>query len=58
MLSLKLGKQGKPFSDGEFLKDCMAKASSILWPDNKGQLEDAQIDCNKWPDRWPFPYFG
>lgn len=39
MLSDKLVKQSKPFSDGTLLKDCMLEAASILCPDNRGQFE-------------------
>ncbi|XP_034547514.1 general transcription factor II-I repeat domain-containing protein 2-like [Notolabrus celidotus] len=43
MLSHKLAKQSKPFSDGEFLTDCMVEAAIILCPENKAQFENVSL---------------
>ena len=37
----------KLFSDGEILKDGMLEARSILYPDNKGQIENGPLLYNK-----------
>ena len=43
--SYKLVDQSKPFSDGEFLKDCMMVTAVILCPGNKRQFS-AALCCN------------
>ncbi len=43
VLSHKLAKHSKPFSDGEFVKDCMVEAASILCPDNKTKFENVSL---------------
>lgn len=43
MLSHKLTKQSKPFSDGEFFKGCMVEVARILCPDNKDQFENISL---------------
>lgn len=43
MVSHKIDKHSKPFSDGEFVKDCMVEAASVLCPDSKSQFENVSL---------------
>lgn len=42
-MSHKIAKHSKPFSDGEFVKDCMVEAASVLCPDSKSQFENVSL---------------
>lgn len=37
LLAFKLAKTGKPFSKGEFLKECMVETADILCPETQEQ---------------------
>lgn len=39
LLAFKLAKASKPFSEGEFLKECMVETASILCPESKNTFE-------------------
>lgn len=43
LLSDKLMKQSKPFSDSAFLKDCRVEAATKLLPDNKGLFKNISV---------------
>ena len=37
MLAFKIAKASKPFSDGEFIKQCMVETAGLLCPDTKSK---------------------
>lgn len=39
LLAFKLAKTSKPFSKGEFLKECMVETAGILCPESKNKFE-------------------
>ncbi|KAK7881164.1 hypothetical protein WMY93_029573 [Mugilogobius chulae] len=39
VLAYKIAKASKPFSEGEFMKECMVETASIVCPDNKEKFE-------------------
>ncbi len=39
----KIAKHSKPFSDGEFVKDCMVETADILCPGSKSQFEKMSL---------------
>lgn len=43
MVSHKIARHSKPFSDGEFVKECMVEAASILCPDSKSLFENVSL---------------
>ena len=43
MLAFKIAKAGKPFSEGEFLKQCMIETAWLLCPDSKGKFENVSL---------------
>ncbi|XP_042206651.1 general transcription factor II-I repeat domain-containing protein 2-like, partial [Homarus americanus] len=40
VIAHKIAKNSKPFSEGEFIKECMIDSASILCPDKKNQFEN------------------
>lgn len=43
LLTIKLAKTSKPFSEGEFLKDCMVETAGILYPESKNKFEKVSL---------------
>ena len=43
ILSYKLAKRNKPFSDGEFIKECMSDVASIMCPEHKTRLNSIAL---------------
>ena len=43
MVSYKLAKRNKPFSDGEFIKECMSDVASIMCPEHKTKLDSITL---------------
>ena len=43
MLGFKLAKASKPFSEGEFLKECMAETAGLLCSENKDKFEKISL---------------
>lgn len=43
MLPFKLAKDSKPFSKGEFLKECMVETAGLLCPESKGKFENISL---------------
>ena len=39
MLAFKLAKANKPFSEGQFCKECMVEAAGLLCPESKAKLK-------------------
>jgi len=39
LLTFKLAKAIKPFSEGEFVKECMVDTAGLLCPESKGKFE-------------------
>ena len=38
-----IAKAGKPFTEGEFIKECMLQAASIVCPEKRAQLGKIKI---------------
>lgn len=45
LLAFKLAKASKPFSEGEFFKECMVETASILCPESKNKFEKMTLSC-------------
>ena len=43
IVSYKLAKRNKPFSDGEFIKECMSDVASIMCPEHKTKLNSIAL---------------
>lgn len=43
LLAFKLAKASKPFSDGEFLKECMVETAGVLCPESKNKFEKISL---------------
>ena len=43
VLGFKLAKASKPFSEGEFLKECMVETAGLLCPENKDKFEKISL---------------
>ena len=43
VVAYKLAKHSKPFSDGEFVKECMTDCASILCPEQKSKFEAVSL---------------
>ena len=43
MISHKIAKNSKPFSDGEFVKECLVDSSALLCPDKKEEFENVSL---------------
>ena len=43
LLAFKLAKASKPFSEGEFLKECMVETAGLLCPESKDKFEKNQF---------------
>ena len=43
LLAFKLAKASKPFSEGEFLKECMIETADLLCPESKGKFEKISL---------------
>ena len=43
LLAFKTAQASKPFSDGEFIKQCMVKTAGLLCPDTKGKYEQISL---------------
>ena len=43
MLGFKLAKASKPFSEGEFWKECMVETADLLYPENKDKFEKISL---------------
>ena len=43
MVSYKLAKRNKPFSDGEFIKECMSDVASIMCPEHKTKWDSIAL---------------
>ena len=46
-----IAKAGKPFKDGEFIKQCMLQAASMVYPEKKGQFSNISISANTVAER-------
>ncbi|KAF7249505.1 General transcription factor II-I repeat domain-containing protein 2A [Varanus komodoensis] len=46
-----IAKAGKPFKDGEFIKECMLQAASIVCPEKKGQFSNITLSANTVAER-------
>ncbi|KAL2079794.1 hypothetical protein ACEWY4_025538 [Coilia grayii] len=40
VLSHKIARRSKPFSDGEFVKECLVDSAALMYPDKKGAFEN------------------
>ena len=47
LLTYKLAKASKPFSEGEFLKECMVDAANLLCPESKSKFENIILSRRK-----------
>ena len=43
LLALTLARASKPFSEGEFLKECMVETADLLCPESKGKFEKIRL---------------
>ena len=43
LLAFKLAKASKPFSEGQFLKECMVETAGLLCPESKGKFEQISL---------------
>ena len=43
MLAFKLTKTSKPFSEGEFLKECMEETAGVLCPERSNKFEKISL---------------
>ena len=43
MVAYNLAKCNKPFSDGEFMKQCMVECASVMCPDVKSKFESISL---------------
>lgn len=43
MVTYNLAKRNKPFSDGEFIKQCMVECASILCPNVRSKFESISL---------------
>ncbi|XP_077386299.1 general transcription factor II-I repeat domain-containing protein 2-like isoform X1 [Festucalex cinctus] len=43
LLAFKLAAASKPFSEGEFLKDCMVETAGVLCPESQGKFEKISL---------------
>lgn len=43
LLAFKLAKASKPFSEGEFLKECMVETAGLLCPERKNKFENMSL---------------
>ena len=43
LLAFKLAKASKPFSEGEFLKECMIETAGLLCPESKAKFEKVSL---------------
>ena len=43
MIAYNLAKRNKPFSDGEFVKQCMVNCASVLCPDVRSKFENVSL---------------
>ncbi|KAM3838284.1 general transcription factor II-I repeat domain-containing protein 2A-like [Diretmus argenteus] len=50
-LSEMIAKAGKPFTEGEFVKDCMLKAASIVCPEKHAQFANISLSRNTVAER-------
>ena len=46
LLAFKLAKANKPFSDGEFFKQCMVETTGLLCPNTKSKYEQVSLSCS------------
>lgn len=51
VVSEMIAKAGKPFKDGEFIKQCMLQAASIVCPEKKAQFSNISISANTVAER-------
>ena len=45
LLAFKIAQASKPFSDGEFIKQCMVVTAGFLCPDTKSKYEQISLSC-------------
>ena len=51
VVSEMIAKAGKPFTDGEFIKQCMLQAASIVCPEKKAQFSNISFSANTVAER-------
>ncbi|KAL3831818.1 hypothetical protein ACJMK2_023520 [Sinanodonta woodiana] len=51
VVSEMIAKAGKSFKEGEFIKNCMLQAASIVCPENKGRLSNISLSTNTVAER-------
>lgn len=51
MLSELIAKAGKPFTEGQFIKDCMQKVADILCPEKKNLFNNLSLSANTVAER-------
>lgn len=51
VVSEMIAKVGKPFTEGEFVKNCILQAASIVCPEKKGQFSNISLSANTVAER-------
>ena len=46
-----IAKAGKPFTEGEFIKECMLQAASIVCPEKRAQFASISLSPNTVAER-------
>ncbi len=50
-MSEMIAKAGKPFTEGQFIKDCMLKVADILCPEKKNMFNNLSLSANTVAER-------
>ncbi|XP_070593080.1 general transcription factor II-I repeat domain-containing protein 2A-like isoform X2 [Erythrolamprus reginae] len=51
VVSEMIAKAGKPFKEGEFVKNCILRAASIVFPEKNGQFSNISLSANTVAER-------
>ncbi len=51
VVSEMIAKAGKPFTEGQFIKDCMLKVADILCPEKKNMFNNLSLSANTVAER-------
>lgn len=51
VVSEKIARASKPFTDGEFIKDCLLSAAEIMWPEQKQAFANRSLTGNTVPQQ-------
>ncbi|CAB3228077.1 unnamed protein product [Arctia plantaginis] len=46
IIALEIGKRSKPFTDGDFIKDCMLKVADVSFPSQKSIIQNISLSRN------------